>query len=389
MSHAELALKQYIGLACGTWADDVFDFHEASKAPAGELLRWRVLEHAGGGAYRVNFEHIRMVERMVRAFAGQHSHLMIIYSAGLSKVPAILNPNHRQAALDYFRSVCYGMLAVEQFLAHAATDDPFAGRVRVVHARYFWRDSQLWRECLVTGFNVRFSWAEWAPFIEDVALNLASAFAHEQGCENLFKAWRRLVKKGSENDKVSLDRLYASLRSSGQKAFVNVQQPRSASNADKLERGGRRSKPELAKAGQCTFHNGNNTQLAYSTFRSDGVKWTGNNGHRLPPPTVGHDTSTAFDHPRQAGIEFLLHRLGASVGDDFVAEHGSLDIFSRAWVMGKLLSTPPLVNGRALGHGNRNMYWGVICRVDKQKTQLDNSPRVHMTISWARNTAVY
>ena len=118
-----------------------------------------------------------------------------------------------------------------------AAEDPAAyidiNALAYVYEKYYWRHSQIWREALVDGFNSQ--WGPlWMAFILKLAMKLAACYPHEQPAENLFKAWRRLCKKGTENGVVRTDRLYATLRAEALSAYVNVGQLEALSLSSEL-----------------------------------------------------------------------------------------------------------------------------------------------------------
>lgn len=55
-------------------------------------------------------------------------------------------------------------------------------------------------------------------------LAVMATVGHAKGIEDVFKYLRRLTRKGAENHRVSIDRLYAIMRHSCVTTFPNVQQ---------------------------------------------------------------------------------------------------------------------------------------------------------------------
>ena len=132
----------------------------------------------------------------MRAFCGQHAHVMVLWEGGLYKAGAMLSLPHRDSAILHMKELWFGMMAIEDFLANPqAGYETLQHDVGVFYKKYLWKHSQLQREFLTSGANVGFVWVLWEPVAQLVVIKLASGLSTEQPAENLFKGWRRLVKK--------------------------------------------------------------------------------------------------------------------------------------------------------------------------------------------------
>ena len=121
--------------------------------------------------------------------------------------------------------------------------------------------------------------------------------------ENIFKAFRRLARRGSENGCLSIDRVYNIGSSAAQAAFPNVYQDQVS--VDEME--SLYGRGNWNKARECLQLGRTGKALARSTYRSADSAW-------IRKPKVSDRTMAPSAHSQQIAFEECL--LSAELGRD-------------------------------------------------------------------------
>ena len=150
-SSASLALNYHMGLASGEWRQDLVDYIELSKAGPKLLISWRVLEVDVENVVSPNAYHLMLLEKARISFVALYTGSMQIWEGGVYHAAALLNDQGtvRRDACQYFRSVCRGLLALEQAYADMGDSEgwrDYDGEIASVVSMFVWRHGRLYRE---------------------------------------------------------------------------------------------------------------------------------------------------------------------------------------------------------------------------------------------------
>ena len=221
------------------------------------------------------------------------------------------------------------MLAVEMHVAQHGDEDlettSFLGL-------FIWRHNILYREVMVSGLRSRFDWVLWEIIMMRLTLRLFSGFSHEKSIEDVFKRWRRLAKRGSENGKVTMDRLFACQRAASLKSYPNVEQLPVELDSKAWDTLEETTRAEITRTTNIPLTPGSkaNVQLAKQAYHGSAVAFPTT---KLSQPKASDPTCSAFEHSHQAVYEFVLSTMEID-RETLTLTPESLGILQKTWVAG-------------------------------------------------------
>ena len=148
-----------------------------------------------------------------------------------------------------------------------------------------------------------FVWERWARTMERLTFLLFSGFSYDQPIEDIFKRWGRLAKRGRENGKITMCRLFACQRAASLKSYPDVEQIPVGLDSNAWSALDATAKVEITHTANITFAPCTNLKVAENMGHASSVAWPNT---KLKPPTTGQPTCSAFEHPHQAAYEFVL-----------------------------------------------------------------------------------
>ena len=293
-----LGLEIRIEWATGRWLERG-DFQFAMNAPRETLLAWSVLRQRDGEEI-VDSAQNRSRERVARCYACVTVHTFATWRSGVYQAAALLHETASvaNAAAQRLRALAVRLIKFEEKLAGMSV---FVDQKVVAFERaYLFKDHDVYRDLL---FSMLESGGRITPLIKDQARQIHESESNEKPLEDAFKYMRRAVKKVSENNTISADRLLTSLRTAMNCTYPNAEYTQ-------VESGDWERLHELAKAGRTTelcnavptaVRAGKLDDAAFLVAQHS-VKW-------LPKRAVGQKTCAHTGYSGQAGLEECLLKL--------------------------------------------------------------------------------
>ena len=241
-------------------------------------------------------------ESFARVYWGLQTRSYIIWSGGVYNASLFCSGDEhlRLQAIDRAQRLQPRVQALDEMLISEAENQNGCDRPGVVDfgRKFFWRHGIVYRELLMLSADQRHEEAM------EYSWTVHTGVSHEKGVEGLFRAYRRLTRRGAENGVISVERLHNAGALAGKSEFRNVLQ--AAVTADDVEahsgRGRwdevRREVPRLSQ---------DRTSLPMLAYRCPEAS-------QLRKPCDADPSCVASAHPEQIGCEHCL--LACPTADD-------------------------------------------------------------------------
>lgn len=170
-------------------------------------------------------------EAFARVYWGLQTRSYIIWSGGVYNTSLFCSDDEhlRLHAIDRAQRLQPRVQALDELLNAEAELQNSCDRPGVVDFghKFFWRHGIVYRELLMLSAYQRHDEAMWYSW------SVHAGVSHEKGVEGLFRNYRRLTRRGTENGTISIEHLHNAGALAGKSEFRNVLQ--AAVMADDLE----------------------------------------------------------------------------------------------------------------------------------------------------------
>ena len=315
---AAVSVGLRVHYAVGQWHEDLWSILQALQASQGELQRWGVI---AGHPHALNIELNKVRELIVRAFIAQRARTMRLWEGGVYNLIALLSLEEAEAR----RVLRYWRRWWPRFRAYQAKlhDDEGDAGLTAFSDQFVWQESTVLMELLEMLDESR--WRVTSP-IRRYLLNVTAGVCHSKGVEDIFKALRRLCKKGSENHMVRVDRLWHLARTVSQSTFPNCPSESVSSHDWEAARFAKRADLQSLVPG-LPLSGGQELGFAKRVFRPREGTWPDGSEMRKPKDVPNRKTCSAPEHSGQVGLQACIAALPLD-------DHGEVtdwSVLTRSW----------------------------------------------------------
>jgi len=289
-----LALEYAIDRASGGWLKDVY--YSSFYLSVDELARFEVLIWTQD-RYELNTEMFCTKETYDRTFLAQRSKSQLLWHGGVYATAALASETdsvknkEKQRLLDLHPRLIAAEEAAAQRGAHKYL-------IEFMH-EYLWGASQIYRLIMLLVVEGELAAALF------LVLLIHKNIRHTKGMEDIFNALRKLVRYGSQNNILSINRIWCAIRRAANRTFPNVKQvavgPADWENPCFFTKKAMQQRMQHVRIGDGAI-------LEAKEFEASSVKCT---AIKPNPADKNRRTMTSDMHSGMVGLEFCIKSLKA------------------------------------------------------------------------------